>query len=107
MDLGPTTIAAIYKDRWQIEIFFKYLKQNLKIKTFVGTSANAVKIQIWRAPGETWEGRKETSQFLKPFTGTQRVKNPARLSVPAAGTECCAGWGNLCCEAYTGSLQAV
>jgi IS4 transposase len=49
MDWGPTTIAAIYKDRWQIEIFFKYLKQNLKIKTFVGTSANAVKIQIWTA----------------------------------------------------------
>ncbi len=49
MDLGATTIAAIYKDRWQIEIFFKYLKQNLKIKTFVGTSPNAVKIQIWTA----------------------------------------------------------
>jgi hypothetical protein len=49
MNLGSTTIAAIYKDRWQIEIFFKYLKQNLKIKTFVGTSANAVKIQIWTA----------------------------------------------------------
>ena len=49
MDLGSTTIAAIYRDRWQIEIFFKYLKQNLKIKTFVGTSANAVKIQIWTA----------------------------------------------------------
>jgi hypothetical protein len=49
MTLGATTIAAIYKDRWQIEIFFKALKQNLKIKTFVGTSANAVKIQIWTA----------------------------------------------------------
>ena len=49
MDWGSTTIAAIYKDRWQIEIFFKYLKQNLKIKTFVGTSPNAVKIQIWTA----------------------------------------------------------
>ena len=49
MDLGATTIAAIYKDRWQIEILFKILKQNLKIKTFVGTSANAVKIQIWTA----------------------------------------------------------
>jgi len=46
LDLGATTVAAIYKDRWQIEIFFKALKQNLKIKTFVGTSANAVKIQI-------------------------------------------------------------
>ena len=49
MTLGATTIAAIYKDRWQIETFFKALKQNLKIKTFVGTSANAVKIQIWTA----------------------------------------------------------
>ena len=49
LDLGATTIAAIYKDRWQIEIFFKSLKQYLKIKTFVGTSANAVKIQIWTA----------------------------------------------------------
>ena len=49
LKLGASTIAAIYKDRWQIEIFFKFLKQNLKIKTFVGTSANAVKIQIWTA----------------------------------------------------------
>jgi len=49
MDLGASTIAAIYKDRWQIELFFKALKQNLKIKTFVGTSANAVKTQIWTA----------------------------------------------------------
>ena len=46
---GATTIAAIYKDRWQIELFFKAIKQNLKIKTFVGTSANAVKIQVWTA----------------------------------------------------------
>lgn len=49
MRLAASTIAAIYKDRWQIEIFFKMLKQNLKIKTFVGTSANALKIQIWIA----------------------------------------------------------
>jgi len=49
LKLGSTTISAIYKDRWQIELFFKALKQNLKIKTFVGTSANAVKIQIWTA----------------------------------------------------------
>ena len=49
MHLAASTIAAIYKDRWQIELFFKAIKQNLKIKTFVGTSANAVKIQIWTA----------------------------------------------------------
>jgi hypothetical protein len=47
--LGASTVAAIYKQRWQIELFFKALKQNLKIKTFVGTSANAVKTQIWSA----------------------------------------------------------
>jgi hypothetical protein len=47
--LAAATIAAIFKDRWQIELFFKALKQNLKIKTFVGTSANAVKTQIWTA----------------------------------------------------------
>ena len=49
MTFGATTIAAIYKDRWQIEVFFKTIKQNLKIKTFVGTSANALMIQIWIA----------------------------------------------------------
>jgi hypothetical protein len=46
---GATTIAAIYKDRWQVELFFKALKQTLKIKTFVGTSANAVRTQVWTA----------------------------------------------------------
>ena len=49
MHFGASTIAAIYRERWQIELFFKALKQNLKIKTFVGTSANAVRIQIWAA----------------------------------------------------------
>jgi hypothetical protein len=47
--LGASTVAAIYKDRWAVELFFKALKQNLKIKTFVGTSPNAVKTQIWTA----------------------------------------------------------
>jgi hypothetical protein len=46
---GATTISAIYKDRWQIELFFKALKQNLKVKTFVGTTKNALYIQIWTA----------------------------------------------------------
>jgi hypothetical protein len=47
--LAARTIAAIYKERWQVESFFKALKQNLRVKTFVGTSANAVHIQIWTA----------------------------------------------------------
>lgn len=49
LDFGSSTIAAIYKERWQIELFFKALKQNLKVKTFVGTSENALRIQIWTA----------------------------------------------------------
>jgi hypothetical protein len=49
LDLSAVTIAAIYKERWQVELFFKALKQNLKIKTFVGTTANALRIQIWTA----------------------------------------------------------
>jgi hypothetical protein len=49
MEFGSTTIAAIYKDRWEIELFFKALKQNLKVKSFVGTSENALRIQIWTA----------------------------------------------------------
>ena len=48
-ELAAATIAEIYKQRWQIELFFKLLKQQLKIKTFVGTTANAVRIQIWTA----------------------------------------------------------
>lgn len=47
--LAANTIAAIYKDRWQVELFFKAIKQNLKIHAFVGTSKNAVLTQIWIA----------------------------------------------------------
>ena len=47
--LAASTIADIYKDRWQIEVFFKLIKQNLRIKSFIGTSANAVWTQIWTA----------------------------------------------------------
>lgn len=49
LEFGATTIARIYKERWQIELFFKSLKQLLRVKTFVGTSANALKTQIWTA----------------------------------------------------------
>jgi hypothetical protein len=49
LDLAAATIAEIYRQRWQIELFFKAIKQNLRIKTFVGTSENALHIQIWTA----------------------------------------------------------
>jgi transposase len=47
--LPALTIALLYKLRWQIELFFRWIKQNLRIKTFYGTSENAVKTQIWIA----------------------------------------------------------
>ena len=49
LKLAAATVAAVYKDRWKIELFFKALKQSLKVKTFVGTTANALKTQIWTA----------------------------------------------------------
>jgi hypothetical protein len=48
-ELPAKSIADIYKERWQVELFFKWIKQNLKIKTFLGTSKNAVMTQIWIA----------------------------------------------------------
>jgi hypothetical protein len=49
LGLAAATVARLYKERWQIELFFKALKQNFRVKTFVGTSANAVKTQLWTA----------------------------------------------------------
>ena len=49
MDLSPLQIAELYKNRWQIELFFKWLKQHLKIKKFWGDTENAVRIQIYSA----------------------------------------------------------
>ena len=47
MSLPAATICALYKSRWQVELFFKWIKQHLRIKQFFGTSENAVKTQIW------------------------------------------------------------
>ena len=48
-DIPAATVAAVYKQRWQVELFFKWIKQHLRIKSFIGTSVNAVKSQIWVA----------------------------------------------------------
>jgi len=47
--LKPDLIAQLYRQRWQVELFFKWIKQHLRIKTFFGTTENAVKTQIWIA----------------------------------------------------------
>src|SRR5580693_3087109 len=56
-DLPALTIAALYKNRWQVELFFKWIKQHLRIKQFYGTSENAVKTQIWIAVSVYCPGR--------------------------------------------------
>ena len=47
--IPATTVAALYKERWQVELFFKWIKQHLKVKSFVGTSMNEVRTQLWIA----------------------------------------------------------
>lgn len=78
--LTAQEIAAIYKDRWQIELFFKKLKQNLKIKSFVGTTLNAVMVQIWTALIMTLmlEVLKRRSKYLWSFS---RLCNYLRLNL--------------------------
>lgn len=49
VDIDATTIAGLYKERWKIELFFRWIKQHLKIKTFYGTSENEIHCQIWIA----------------------------------------------------------
>jgi putative transposase len=49
LDIPAKTVANLYKERWQIELFFKWIKQNLKVKSFLGTTMNAVKTQLWIA----------------------------------------------------------
>ncbi len=49
LDIAALTVARLYKERWKVELFFKWIKQNLKIKRFYGQSENAVKTQVWIA----------------------------------------------------------
>ena len=65
----PQTVAAIYKQRWQVELFFKWIKQHLRIKAFYGTSFNAVKTQIWIA----------ISVYLLVAIAKKRLKLPGTL----------------------------
>ena len=96
MDLKPEQIAALYKERWQIELFFKKIKQNLKIKSFIGTNENAVMSQIWTAAIVTLLievlKQRSFSQMVFPKTSalrpaeshdTQKSECLARLSLRA------------------------
>jgi putative transposase len=49
LNIPAQTVADLYKERWRIELFFKWIKQNLRVKSFLGTSMNAVKTQLWIA----------------------------------------------------------
>ena len=87
--LPPLTIAQLYRCRWQVELFFKWIKQDLHIKSFYGTSENAVKTQIWiaisrvRARCHLEEGAPVACQSLHNFTGTQRLCFRKNTSISA------------------------
>ena len=68
--LPAATICALYKSRWQVELFFKWIKQHLRIKQFYGTSENAVKTQIWIA-----------RLGLRPRRHRQEAPRPGRLAL--------------------------
>ena len=75
--LPAMTIAELYRCRWQVELFFKWIKQNLRIKTFYGTSENAVKTQIWIAISvyvlvAIMKKTLKLDQSLHNFTGLER-----------------------------------
>lgn len=78
--LNATEIAAVYKDRWQIELFFKKLKQNLTIKTFVTTPLNAVMVQIWTALSVTLLLEILKRRFKYPWSFS-RLRSYLRLNL--------------------------
>ncbi len=69
-DLPALTIAALYKNRWQVELFFRWIKQHLRIKQFYGTSENAVKTQIWTVVSVycSWRSSKSGSAWTRRST---------------------------------------
>ena len=104
--LPAATIAAIYKRRWQVELFFKWIKQHLRIKAFYGTSENAVKTQIWIAVSvyvlvaivrKRLNAQTSLYQILQVlslsirenphFTGTSAGRLPRRFTMPRQPTE--------------------
>jgi len=76
--LPAMTIAELYKYRWQVELFFKWIKQHLRIKAFFGTSENAVKAQIWSA---------RAIQRILPLTAAMASARSSRKFSRASGTD--------------------
>ncbi len=74
VSLPPLTIARLYKCRWQVELFFKWLKQHLRIKRFFGNTENAVKTQVWIAVSVSRPGRHDQEA---PRHRRQSLHNPA------------------------------
>jgi IS4 transposase len=72
--LPATTVCALYKSRWQVELFFKWIEQHLRIKQFFGTSENAVKTQIWirRLGLRPRRHRQEAPQHIEEAAPHQR-----------------------------------
>jgi hypothetical protein len=102
-ELPALTIAQLYRCRWQVELFFKWIKQNLRIKTFYGNSVNAVKTQVWIAVSvyvlvailrkelKLPRSLSEILQILSvtPFEKTPIFRALSAISVPNSESDCC------------------
>ena len=102
-DLPALTIAQLYRCRWRVELFFKWIKQNLRIKAFYGHSANAVKTQVWIAISvyvlvailkrelKSDRSLTEILQILSvtPFEKTPIFQALSTISAPNPESTCC------------------
>ncbi len=91
MTLPPLTIAALYKSRWQVKLFFKWIKQHLRIKRFLATSENAVKTQIWVAlsrPTCSSPSSKRNFTWMPRFTLVYRFCRSRFLRKPSCHAPC-------------------
>ena len=79
------TVAELYRCRWQVELFFRWIKQHLRIKAFFGTSENAVKTQIWIAPETAWQ---ELENYLAVRKACPREEENHYLAFERKNTEC-------------------
>ena len=95
-ELPALTIAGLYKSRWQVELFFKWIKQNLRIKGFYGTSENAVKTQVWVAISvyvlvaivrKELKSERSLSEILQILSLTLFEKTPISIAVFAIGSQ--------------------
>jgi hypothetical protein len=98
MEHAASSIAALYKGRWEIETFFKWIKQNLRIKSFIGTSENAVMTQVWSSMilYLLLSFIKYQTRFTAPLSELMRILREVALETRSLIDYLRLNWENLC-----------